>query len=404
MTGSSTRRLVSTLTPLMIVAGAATAQSFDPPTTIPAVQRPSAVATGLFNADGFVDVAFTVDGPDRILVFHGDGAGAFTAGPVIMLGAGVGAGDLVTGEFGGGPEPDLAVALQNSNAIRTYINNAGAGFTLGTTTAVGTNPRGLTVGDHNCDGAMDIACANRDDNTASVLTSDGLGGFAAMTLNVGLDPRQAAFIALDNDCDLDLAVSNHDDRSISVFTNNGAGFALSATLAVNPALRPDGIVAADFNNDGAQDLAAATETFATVWTNVSGSLTNRVEWPLGGDSADIIAGDFDCNGSTDLATANQNSGTVSVINNTGAGGFGAGVTFATGASPTALAMGDFDANASNDLAVANRDSNTVSIALNTCTGDPGPNPDCQNADVNGDGTVDLDDLQVMLFNFGESCN
>lgn len=308
MTGLSARRAAGVLVPMLFLACAGPAQSFNPPSNIAAAQRPSGVATGHFNADGFADVAFTVDNPDRILVFHGDGAGAFTAGPVILLGSGVGAGDLVAAQFGGGPDTDLAVAFQNSNVIRIYINNAGAGFLEGSTTSVGANPRGLAVGDHNCDGAMDIACANRDGNTASVLTNDGLGGFAVSTLNVGLDPRHAAFIALDGDCDLDLAVSNHDDRSVSVFTNNGAGFALSATLAVHAALRPDGIAAGDFNNDGAQDLAAATETFATVWTNVGGSLTNRVEWLLGGDSSDIIAADFDCDGSPDLATANEKFG------------------------------------------------------------------------------------------------
>src|SRR5439155_24321836 len=55
------------------------------------------------------------------------------------------------------------------------------GFGAKTDFAAGTNPRSVAIGDLNGDGKPDLAVANNDSNTVSVLLGIGGGGFWAKT-------------------------------------------------------------------------------------------------------------------------------------------------------------------------------------------------------------------------------
>ena len=84
------------------------------------------------------------------------------------------------------------------------LNNGAGVFTMGQSIAVGDRPRGLAIADIEPDGDMDLAVANRDSNTASVLTNDGGGSFTAITIAIGNEPRAAAFADIDGDGDQDI--------------------------------------------------------------------------------------------------------------------------------------------------------------------------------------------------------
>ncbi|MCA9287326.1 MAG: VCBS repeat-containing protein, partial [Phycisphaerales bacterium] len=90
---------------LVSVAGLASLASaqiaFQAPLTLPTAQNPSGAAIGDFNGDGNPDLAVTVDNQDRILTFLGDGNGGLAPGATVFLGAGVGAGAIVSADFDG---------------------------------------------------------------------------------------------------------------------------------------------------------------------------------------------------------------------------------------------------------------------------------------------------------------
>lgn len=361
---------------LMTVPSVAMAQfNFNPADAYPVGTEPSDVAIGDFNGDNIADIATTIDNPDRIVILLGNGGGTFTLGPSINLGSNASAQDLVAGDLDGDNDIDLAVGLKGPNQVRIYLNQGGANFVAGASYPTGQEPRGMDIGDHDGDNDLDICVANRDSNNVTVLTNAGNGTFAAVTLPAGAEPRGAAFGDFDGDGDLDMAVSNHDARSISLYTNNGGVFTAAGTISVGSQRRPEGIVSADLNGDGLDDIAAASNgnafNSATVFLAVGGgAFSGATHYPTGGaDTSSITAADFNCDNVIDLALSSQDSNNVSVLANQGGGTFGAATLLATGASPDNLTSGDLDGDGVADIAVANQSSGTVTVHINeTCDG------------------------------------
>jgi hypothetical protein len=77
----------------------------------------------------------------------------------------------------------------------------------------------------------------------------------------------------------------------------------------------------------------------------------------------IEAADFDRDGAIDLAVANLTTSSVTVLGGDGRGGFAEAGVFAVGKSPAGLAAGDWNGDGRIDLAVVNSGSNDVSVLL-----------------------------------------
>ena len=154
-----------------------------------------------FNGDGFGDIVFTTKNPDQIVVMFGDGSGGFDATKTIYLDApGVSLNSIVVADFNGDGKPDIASAsgdLNNFGGIHVFLNQIGnaqvnpTGGKNYTGNPLGNHPfsdplqsplptlsdfgffqgrsaiLGLTAGDYNGDGIMDIGVA------ANYTTTDG---------------------------------------------------------------------------------------------------------------------------------------------------------------------------------------------------------------------------------------
>lgn len=402
--------------------------TFDPAVNIAAGERPDGAAAADFNGDGNIDLAITSDNPDKISIMLGNGSGGFSAGPVILTGAGTGAGSIVAGLLDGDADVDLAVVLKNVNSVRIYLNNGTGSFTAGATVGVGAEPVRMVGARLDANGSLDLATANRGDNTVSVLLNDGSGGFTAATVAVGNDPRGVAAGDWNGDGDVDLVASNHDDRTLSLLSNSGGVFTPAGTLSVGGNVRPEGVAAADLNGDGRPDIAAAVSgnglNLAAVFLNTGSGFSGPSNYSTVGVNPDSIAAiDLDCDGDRDLVTTNQDSGNVSILPNGGTGVFGAAMVLAVGTRPGTIAHGDFDRAGGGDLTIVNRDSNSASILMNrscssagdmNCDGslngydiapfvqallDPVayqqnfPGCDILNGDLNGDGSLNGQDIQ-----------
>jgi hypothetical protein len=142
---------------------------------------------------------------------------------------------------------------------------------------VGNSPTSVVAADVNGDGKVDLICANYfQDNTLSVLTNNGNGGFVSnATLSVGSVPFSVVAADVNGDNNVDLVSANNGANTLSVLTNNGSGgFVSNATLSVGRL--PYSVVAADVNGDGGVDLICANgmDHTLTVLTNTVTVLTN----------------------------------------------------------------------------------------------------------------------------------
>ncbi len=161
----------------------------------------------------------------------------------------------------------------------------------------------------------------------------------------------------------------------------------------------------NFNSDNILDLATANPVFSGTVSirqgNGTGGFGTPTNFNVGNTPISIASGNFNPDTFPDLAVVNANpqgTGSVSILLGNGTGGFSAATNFNVGGIPASVAVGNFNADNFPDLAVANSLSNNISIlfgngnggfsaATNFSTGQA-PNSIIV-ADFNVDGNLDL---------------
>src|SRR3990172_3416254 len=290
-------------------------------------------------------------------------------------------------------------------------------------TGTAANPYSVATGDFDGDGDDDVALANYAAGAISVFRANGDGTFTWTGANYAVGPAGTAPDAVivghfNGDANLDLATANSGTNNISVLLGAGNGTFGSATTyatgdGVSAGITPLFLVAADFNEDGALDIATANVSsganfegdISILINNGSGAFGGGVTYATGNGTTtglnpySVVTGDFNKDGNVDVATANVGSSDVSVLSGNGAGAFGspAIVSLGTSTSPLSITTGDFDKDTHLDLATANKDSNDISLLFGSATGFTVAAPITgiagaqfiTTADLNGDGNPDL---------------
>ncbi|GAK99661.1 hypothetical protein JCM19314_3706 [Nonlabens ulvanivorans] len=189
------------------------------------------------------------------------------------------------------------IILSREDGLRIYYNTNGK-FTekiIATPVNEKSNPAGITVGDIDKDGDLDIFLATylkkelmegqnifEDYNygsTSELLLNNGDDTFKSITISAGLEyvhnTFQGVFVDIDNDSWLDLIVV-HDTGEVRTYKNNGD---LTFTMKSNPTTKkfayPMGLAVGDYNNDGKVDF---------MFSNTGSTLPNMLA--QGGDIKD----------------------------------------------------------------------------------------------------------------------
>src|SRR5882672_1539931 len=284
---------------------------------------------------------------------------------------GVAPASVIAADFNGDGKLDLAAANSNSNTVSILLGKGDGSFGPKTDFVTSAGPRAVTAGDFNGDGKLDLAVANHDSNTASVLLGKGDGTFGTKTdFATGALPVFIAAGDFNGDGKLDLAVANHDPNTASVLLGKGDGtFGPKTDFATG--FVPMSLTTAVFNLNHNLDVATANSSANTASVLLcKGDGTFDPKTDLGTDTGPIsvTAADFNGDGKADLLTGNIGYyygyfPTVSLFRGNGNGTFGPRADFPTGSTPVSVATGDFNGDGNLDVATANDFENTVSVLL-----------------------------------------
>jgi hypothetical protein len=285
-----------------------------------------------------------------------------------------GARGIVTADFDGNGWLDLAHANTGRNTVTVLLNHTGGsnGFTRAYDVPVGTGPFDIATGDFDRDGVPDLAVANADNNTITVLIGKRGGGIASSsTISAPGNPRGLVIADMNGDGWLDIAYTRYQQRQFVILFMTGASAAGVSYTAATGGPQPQGIIAADFNRDGRVDLAMASVSTTGLTVYYAGPLHSINEPVSPGSyfvSTDagplnvLTSGDFNRDGWPDIAAASSDNSRVAIFLG-GASGFHFSATYPTGASPRGIATADVNQDGTLDVITANRNGNTVSVLL-----------------------------------------
>jgi hypothetical protein len=297
------------------------------------------------------------------------------------------------GDFDGDGYPDLVVAdltLQGVQTVAYWGGDPGSSRWAWPTDIVTTTqpPGRLVTGDWDEDGHLDAACLVPALDLVLLLPGNGDGTFGdpftglPFPLGTGDEPRDLLAADLDGDGHLDLATANRADDTVSVFLGDGAGH-FSTEPPVPAPGGPRALAAGDFDGDGRTDLATAGFDLSF---GVGGTAAQRDQicllladgraWGLDVDSiiplergeqpVDLVAADFDGDGDVDLAYLSRALTSLATLANDGEAGFTRTnpARYELFSEPAQLEVGDFDADGRPDVAAFVPFANHVAVFRN----------------------------------------
>ena len=291
---------------------------------------PDFVAVGDFNNSGNVGLAVADSQDENVTILFGNGDGTFTPSSAFVYTAGQPVTALAVGDFMGNGKLDMAVTNAISGLLlNILLGNGDGAFNQAPIPATGYVSTAYmpAVGDFNHDGKLDLAVTGAgvtgaQDNEVTILLGNGDGTFTASsnsTFATGAAPQAISVADFNGDGKLDLAIANYQDGSLTILLGKGDGTFMPASgspVAVGKG--PYAIAVADLNGDGKLDLAVANyldNTLTILLGKGDGTFTpaSGSTFAVGNGPTSIAVGDFNGSGRLGLAVTNLTGNTISIL-------------------------------------------------------------------------------------------
>jgi hypothetical protein len=286
--------------------------SFGSPLSFP-VPNPVALAVADFDGDHKPDLAVIESGGTgngTLGIYMNNGDGTFRNSASYPLDAE--SISLVVADFNGDGRPDIAVTNRvygQEGSVMVFFGKGQGKFAKPTRYNLSGGPFSIVAGDLNRDNHPDLVVTQFDGNSVAVFMNTGQGKFKLTNtypVNFG-EPRGPALADLRHNGILDLVVSAAD--GVDVYPGNGDGTFGTSTSYSTGGIggSPTDSVVADFNRVGNLDIATVLFTGNPELLYGNGDGTFQAPIPIklgspggaGGDS--LIAADFNQDGAPDLA-------------------------------------------------------------------------------------------------------
>ena len=237
----------------------------------PVFEKPGLTSLALVdvNHDGYRDVIATAWCSDVLVQFPGT-ANTFFGEPRFLKSPG-GPRDVKAADLDGDGNLDLAVALYASNEVGLWKGDGKGGFTALTRfSSRGKLPSKVQVSDINGDGKQDIVVSHcHTDDSIMIFYGDSELSFSvSQEICLGKDRdileheiRDICTGDFNGDGRIDIAAACYGSGQVVVLLNDSAGAAVPVRLKQESYSfengKPRALCVADFNRDGATDIAAA---------------------------------------------------------------------------------------------------------------------------------------------------
>ena len=356
--------------------------------TYPVGQNPLAVMVADLHGTGKLDLISANHNDSSLTIWNNNGNGVFVNSATISLG--LPPNSIATADVNGDGKLDIICAVNSPNApsidrvsdpLMVLTNDGSGGFQVSSLLPTGNSlywysapDVKVVVADVNADGKPDLIAANRNDNSLTVFTNDGSGGFTAAGTNY-LDnaPWTIATADVNGDGKVYLIVGEEGSQggAVTVLTNAGGGsFVTSTSIPVgnSPGWEFTFVTVADVNGDGKPDVVAAdlySDTLTVLLNNGSDGFTKLTPLVVGGEwdylvPDSVAVADINGDGKMDLLCARQSGGLV-VFSGDSHGGFTAAETLPTGSQPNWVVAADLNADGKLWAICANGGDNSLTV-------------------------------------------
>ena len=356
----------------------ADALTFDTPHFQAAGTGPYQLVIGDFNKDSHQDVAVVnvgvwSSGNGSLSIFLGNGDDTLQPQdnyPTGIISTGITKGDIngdgwldiiVVNRYPYGPHGDLTVFLNKADGTGDFVHHA--------TIPSGRQPMHAAVGHLNEDSYPDIAVAVHGDDSVQILFGDGTGAFTESLprIPIGNGPNGIAIARIDGDSIDDIVVSNWWSYDVSVLLGDGYGAFVEKFPRAAIGRRAWTLVTADLNGDGITDVVAPNSydrDISVLLGRNDGTFLAMPKMPALFASYEVTIADVDLDGKLDLLSGYYGVGAGIFLGN-GDGTFQTpALAFPSNAFPNVTAA-DMNGDGCPDLVSTEYYINSVAVFIQT---------------------------------------
>ena len=346
---------------------------------------PGSAEIGDFNNDGYSDIAVTSETDSSVTILLGNGKGDFMPADKSPFYAGSIPNDIAVRDFNKDGNMDLAFANHEKQYLTILLGNGKGDFTPANNSPFQTkgipHTHGITAGDFNNDGRLDLVTDSWGNDQIEVLFGDNVNLFRTQGVffKVGKRPYQRLRAAdLNNDGVDDIVTTNTEGNNVTVLLASGkGGFEEVADSPIACGDAPFGIAIGDVNADGKPDLAIINSPGSMAEGRGKNGMTvllgdgkgkftmiNGSPFEAGKIPNRIAIGDVNGDGVNDIVTSDNSSNKIYLFIMNRNGSVISQSSIAVGNQPKGVAIGDLNGDKKGEIIVCNNADNDISIISN----------------------------------------